>query len=83
MTIATNQPISALTIAELESLITQIVRRVLREEIRRTSAVPGNGDAVPSPLLATFGAWEDERSADEIIAEIYKSRTVSAKEVAW
>ena len=77
MTIATNQPISALTIAELESLITQIVRRVLREEIRRTSAVPGNADAVPSPLLATFGAWEDERSADEIIAEIYKSRVTT------
>jgi hypothetical protein len=26
-------------------------------------------------FLATFGAWKDERSDEEIIAEIYRSRT--------
>lgn len=31
-------------------------------------------------LLETFGAWQDERSAEEIIEEIYESRTGSGPE---
>ena len=83
MTIATNQPIGQLTVAELETLIAQIVRRVLREEIHQVSPAAGNGDAISPSLLATFGALEDDHSTDEIIAEIYKSRTISAVEVTW
>ncbi len=70
-----NQPISTLTVAELEALITEIVRRVLREEIRQ--AAPDNGRTIPEEFLATFGAWEDDRSSDEIVADIYTSRTTS------
>ena len=77
---APDQPISTLTVAELEALITEIVRRVLREEIRQ--APPQNGGTMPEAFLATFGAWEDDRSTDEIVAEIYASRTVSTTDVS-
>ena len=78
---ASNQPISTLTVAELETLITEIVRRVLREEFRQAAASK-NGDMLPEEFLATFGAWEDDRSIDDIVAEIYASRTVSAVEAS-
>ena len=71
-----NQPISTLTVAELETLITEIVRRVLREEIR--GAIPNNGETMSEEFLDTFGTWEDDRAADEIVAEIYASRTTSS-----
>jgi uncharacterized protein YydD (DUF2326 family) len=28
-------------------------------------------------LLATFGSWQDDREAEEIVQEIYASRTLS------
>jgi hypothetical protein len=31
-------------------------------------------------LLATFGTWEDDRDGDEIVEEIYASRTISTWE---
>ena len=34
-------------------------------------------------FLATFGSWQEERSAEEIIAEIYSSRTSGTDERAW
>jgi hypothetical protein len=34
-------------------------------------------------FLATFGTWKDERSAEEIVADIYRSRTISEEERAW
>jgi hypothetical protein len=34
-------------------------------------------DKIPEAFLATFGAWEDDREAEEIVYEIYTSRTVS------
>lgn len=75
---APDQPINALTVAELETLIAEIVRRVMREEIQRTIApTPDNNVSLPEMFLATFGAWEDERSAHQIITEIYASRKVS------
>lgn len=73
---APDQPISTLTVAELETLITEIVRRVLREEMLQS--VRENGRTMSEEFLATFGAWEDDRSADEIVAEIYASRTTSS-----
>ena len=78
---APDQPISTLTVSELEALITQIVRRVLREEMRQAAASE-NGGTLPEEFLATFGAWEDDRSTDEIVAEIYASRTVSTTETS-
>ncbi len=83
MTIQTapNKPISALTVTELENLIAEIVRRVLREEFR-SKVIQDNGRAMPKEFLATFGAWEDERSTEQIISEIYDSRNVSTLKAA-
>jgi hypothetical protein len=77
---APNQPIGSLTIAELETLITETVRRVLREEIHPTNR--HNGDKIPEEFLATFGTWEDDRPAGEIVTEIYASRTVSKADIS-
>lgn len=76
------QPVSALTVAELETIISEIVRRVLREEMRQAVGVPTNGKALSEPFLATFGSWEDARPVEAIVAEIYESRTVSTSEVS-
>ena len=78
---APDQPVGALSVAQFDSLVTEIVRRVLREETHATAAPAENGSAIPQELLATFGAWEDERPTDEIVAEIYSSRTRSTSEV--
>lgn len=79
---AREQPISALTVADLETIIAEIVRRVLREEMRRAAGPSANGKTLPELFLATFGAWEDARPAEAIAAEIYESRTVSTPEVS-
>jgi hypothetical protein len=75
-----NKPINTLTIAELELLVTDIVRRVIREEIHAESPKT-NGKSLPPEFLATFGAWEDARSAEEIITDIYTSRTLTTANV--
>lgn len=77
-----NQPISALTIADLEAIIVKIVQQVLKQE---TSKQKSEGLQVkkvqtnnpPVAFLETFGTWEDTRSAEEIIDDIYASRTLS------
>ena len=74
-----NQPIGSLTVSELEALITETVRRVLREEIHGT--IPSNGEAISEEFLATFGTSEDDRPTDEIVAEIYAGRTASTADV--
>lgn len=77
-----DQPISALTVADLQSLINSTVRQALREEIR-TNAVPTlPTGTLPESFLATFGAWQDDRSDEEIVRDIFESRTVSNAEVA-
>ncbi len=64
--------------AEQNRSVSQQVILILREYlakyhlVRRTSAPA-------SVLLELAGSWEDERSADEIIAEIRKSRRSSKK----
>ncbi|MBI5876245.1 MAG: hypothetical protein HZB53_01235 [Chloroflexi bacterium] len=78
---APDQAVSDLTVADLDALITEIVRRVLREQ----SHAPGtndSGDTLPVELLATFGVWDDERSTDAIVADIYASRTITEREVS-
>ena len=34
-------------------------------------------------FLATFGSWKDDRSDEDIIADIYASRTTSTEERGW
>lgn len=75
-----DKPISALTVSELESLITEIIRRALYEAFQEYS--PSNGEALPKAFLDTFGAWDDDRSSDEIVTEIYESRTVSKADLS-
>lgn len=76
-----DQPISVLTVADLETMIVKIVQKVLTQETRRL----GRGDLQvetaqtnnpPKAFLATFGSWEDIRTAEEIIDDIYASRTL-------
>lgn len=54
---------------DLEPLITQILQRLLSQ----WHILPPQPD--PTAFFATFGTWEDDRSADEIIQDIYNSRT--------
>ena len=79
--VTSDQPIGTLTVAELDALVTQIVRRVLREE-PPTPDRSDNPEALPDDFLATFGAWEDDHSVDEIVADIYASRTVAGPRVS-
>jgi hypothetical protein len=63
-----NRRISDLAVADLEALITQIVHQAIAQDKSKTSPL------VPEALLATFGAWQDERSTEEIIEDVYASR---------
>ncbi len=63
-----NRRISDLAVADLEALITQIVHKALEQEESKEPPL------VPEALLATYGRWQDERSAEEIIEGIYASR---------
>lgn len=79
----TNEPISGLTVGELEAMIVTIVRKTIAEEksnlerqnvqaeIAKTNVPP------PPAFLETFGSWEDERSPEEIVENIYASRTIA------
>ncbi|MEM7794827.1 MAG: hypothetical protein AAF579_10290 [Cyanobacteria bacterium P01_C01_bin.118] len=73
--------LSFLSLSDLENLIQTIVRRVLRTELQQLQTSPVQLNQADA-LLATFGTWEDKRSAEEIVADIYASRTDSSLE-AW
>ena len=62
------QTIGNLTRAQLEEIIKEIAKKTIEQEII-------NKKENKSQFLAdTFGTWEDERSDEEIIKEIYDSR---------
>ncbi|AFZ00260.1 hypothetical protein [Calothrix sp. PCC 6303] len=77
------QPLSNLTAADLEILITQIVKKVIKQETQQQQAdLPVTQESYAlltrtQELLNTFGSWEDTRSTEEIVDDIYASRTVS------
>jgi hypothetical protein len=80
-----NQPVSVLTVADLETLLTKIVRQVIKEEMINlsTQQVQPKETATEYKLekfMETFGAWEDDRTDEEIIKEIYDSRSFSNSE---
>ena len=62
------QSISNLTLSDLEKLIETIVKRTIQQEGLSTQ---GN---LEQSFRETFGAWQDEKTAREIIQEIYDSR---------
>jgi hypothetical protein len=80
-----NQPISVLTVANLEALLTKVVQKVIRQELislKYPQLQPKESPAA-HPLenfIEKFGAWEDERTTEEIIKNIYESRIVSSSE---
>ena len=34
-------------------------------------------------FIRTFGSWEDNRSTDQIMSDIYESRSFSKKDIKW
>jgi hypothetical protein len=79
----TNQPSSVLTVAELEALLRKVVRQVIKEEMMNLPTQQVQPKEIPTPhpldnFMEIFGAWEDERTDEEIIKDIYDSRSFSS-----
>ncbi|PSF39529.1 hypothetical protein C7H19_01695 [Aphanothece hegewaldii CCALA 016] len=64
------QSIKNITLAELEHLIEKIVRRTLQENNNNQTSKPSQA------FLETFGSWTDDRNPEEIVKEIYQTRTL-------
>jgi hypothetical protein len=63
------QSIASLTLLELEALVANIAKKTVREEIISIQKIDRK-------LFAeTFGAWEDDKTEQETIEQIYDSRT--------
>lgn len=78
-----NQPINILTVTDLEALITEVVQKVIRQELFNLKHPQVEPEKSPAehPLetfIEEFGAWEDERTTEEIIKDIYESRITSS-----
>ena len=65
---SSEQTIGNLTRSQLEEIIKAIAKKTIKQEIMATQ------HNKPQSLPATFGTWEDERTDEEIIREIYDSR---------
>lgn len=79
------QPISVLTVADLEALLTKVVQKVIRQELTTLKHRHVQPEKPPSqhPLenfIEKIGAWEDERTTEEIIKDIYESRIIYSSE---
>ncbi|MEP0753670.1 hypothetical protein NDA03_15745 [Trichocoleus sp. Lan] len=77
-----SQPTSLFTVADLEGMIVKIVQQVLKQETLRikdeeVQVETGQAENPPEAFLETFGTWEDTRTTEEIIDDIYGSRTLS------
>ena len=64
------QTIGNLTRSQLEEIVRAIAKKTIEEE---TTSNEQNQSCIQS-LAATFGAWSDEQTDEEIIKEIYDSR---------
>ncbi len=79
------KPISVLTVADLEAIIVKIVQKVLKQETdnlehRDLQEVETlQASYPPKAFLDTFGTWENTRTTEEIIDDIYASRTLPAE----
>jgi hypothetical protein len=67
--------IGDLTVADLQALITRIVQETIRQEREWDNSTRAETDRFLDTFLATYGAWEGERKAEEIVHEIYSTRT--------
>ncbi|MBW4669706.1 MAG: hypothetical protein KME60_20390 [Cyanomargarita calcarea GSE-NOS-MK-12-04C] len=66
--------LSNLKVADLELLIAKIVKKVIKEETQQQQLLQSANSS--QDFSETFGSWEDTRSTEEIIDDIYASRTV-------
>lgn len=62
------QTIGNLTRGQLEEIIKDITQKTIKQGIINTQKNKAQA------LAATFGNWEDERTEEEIIKDIYDSR---------
>lgn len=62
------QKIGNLTRGQLEAIIKDIAQKTIKQGIINTQTDKAQA------LAATFGNWEDERTEEEIIKDIYDSR---------
>lgn len=60
--------IANLTREQLEEIIEEIAEKTIRQQMETKTETDRDR------LMAIFGTWQDERSAVEIIEEIYESR---------
>lgn len=67
---------------EAQSLPENLVREVLDfiGYLRTKYEQNGQDETRREALLATFGSWEDEREPEEIVQDIYTTRTISERE---
>ncbi len=84
MTTQSDNSLSLLSFADLEALIIKIVQKVLTEQrsnlVQNKLELPtAKIDSPPQSLLETFGSWEDDRTPEEIIDELYASRTLPTR----
>ncbi len=70
-----DRSVGDLTLADLQALVTKIVQEALKQEREWDNSKRAETDRFPDTFLATFGNWEDERQAEEIVHEIYSTRT--------
>jgi len=78
---ATNseQPLSNLTVADLEALVTAILKKLLNQPTVMHQATDTQSTPPPA-FLDTFGTWDDDASPESIVEDIYSDRTVSPDE---
>lgn len=66
---------------EVQSLPENLVREVLDFIGYLRAKYEQNGEETQQEtLLATFGSWQDDREPEEIVQEIYATRTISGLE---
>jgi hypothetical protein len=76
--IESQPPVNALTVTDLEALIIKIVQELLKKEpskLEKENLQEIETLRTNQAFLNTFGIWEDTSTAEEIILDIYNSRT--------
>ncbi|MBE9170379.1 hypothetical protein IQ238_23625 [Pleurocapsales cyanobacterium LEGE 06147] len=72
----TNQPYSRQTIGDLTLLeLEQLIENIAKKTVQREMMISQKNDR--QLLAETFGAWEDDKTEQEMIEEIYESRNTS------
>lgn len=69
------QTIGNLTRSQLEEIIKDITQKTIKQEIINTQKNKAQA------LVVTFNKWEDERTEEEIIKDIYDSRNSNSTSI--